>query len=255
MVIGLDRLRSYFEKYNDKYIIIGGTACEQRLETRGVDFRATKDVDMILVIENLDKEFTKQFWQFITDGEYTNRFVREEQSNFFRFSNPAANDFPQIVELFSRKADGIDLPDGYHLTPIPTDEEISSLSAMLLDDDYYEFTLKNCSDVDGLMVANEHALICLKTKAYINNRQREIDGQIVRNEDIEKHKKDVLKLILTLESNGHTECPESIKTDLRKYLEILKEENTDIAKITIGMKLGRVSLEEIKEILNLTFSL
>lgn len=255
MVIGLDRLRSYFENYNDKYVIIGGTACEQRLEPRGVDFRATKDVDMILIIENLDKEFTKQFWQFIRDGEYINRFIREEEKNFFRFSNPAVNDFPQILELFSRKADGIDLPEGFHLTPIPTDEEISSLSAMLLDDDYYAFTRKNCSDVDGLMVANEHALICLKSKAYINNRQREIDGQIVKNDDIEKHKKDVLKLILTLEGNEPIECPESIKEDLRKYLEILEEEKTDVAKITHGMKLGKVSLEEIRELLYLTFSL
>ena len=50
MVKGLDRLRSYFEQYKQNYIIIGGTACEIRLESRGIDFRATKDVDMLIII-------------------------------------------------------------------------------------------------------------------------------------------------------------------------------------------------------------
>jgi len=68
MVKGLDRLRSYFEKYQENYIIIGGTACEIRLESRGIDFRATKDIDMLPIIEVIDKPFLEQFWQFIKDG-------------------------------------------------------------------------------------------------------------------------------------------------------------------------------------------
>ncbi len=46
MVKELERLRTYFADYSDNYIIIGGTACEVRLESRGIDFRATKDVQL-----------------------------------------------------------------------------------------------------------------------------------------------------------------------------------------------------------------
>jgi hypothetical protein len=73
MVTGLERLRSYFEGCENHYIIIGGTACEIRLESKGIDFRATKGIDMLLIIEALDKPFLENFWKFIRDGDYTNR--------------------------------------------------------------------------------------------------------------------------------------------------------------------------------------
>ena len=48
-----------------------------------------------------------------------------------------------MIELFTRKLDAIQLPEDAVLTPLPIDEDISSLSAILLDDDYYEFDEKN----------------------------------------------------------------------------------------------------------------
>ena len=44
-----------------------------------------------------------------------------------------------MIELFTRKPDAIILPEDAVLTPLPIDEEISSLSAILLNDDYYDF--------------------------------------------------------------------------------------------------------------------
>lgn len=44
-----------------------------------------------------------------------------------------------MIELFTRKLDAIQLPEDAVLTPLPMDEDISSLSAILLDNDYYEF--------------------------------------------------------------------------------------------------------------------
>ncbi|MDB5089725.1 MAG: hypothetical protein JWR09_3719 [Mucilaginibacter sp.] len=245
MVKGLDRLRSYFGDYQENYIIIGGTACEIRLESKGIDFRATKDIDMLLIIEAIDKEFLEKFWQFIRDGEYANRNIDQQERKFFRFTNPQGEDFPIIVELFSRKPEGITLPEDFHLTPIPTDEELSSLSAMLLHDDYYNFTIANCSVQDGLMVANELALITLKAKAYLNNLQRKAEGHEIRENDITKHKKDVLKLVATLTGNEEANCPDIIKNDIAAYIDLLKTEQPDIKGLAKEAGLGAVTLDEI----------
>ena len=42
-----------------------------------------------------------------------------------------------MVELFARAPAGLQPAEGSQLTPIPLDEAVSSLSAILLDDTYY----------------------------------------------------------------------------------------------------------------------
>lgn len=253
MVIGLDRLRGYFENYTEHYIIIGGTACEIMLESKDIQFRATKDIDMLLLIEALDRPFLNQFWQFIRDGEYANRYIDGQERKFFRFNNPQAKDFPVIVELFSRKPDGIELPEDFHLTPVPTDEELSSLSAMLLHDEYYEFTVANCLVMDGLRVANEKALIVLKIKAYLNNLKRQTEGHKIQQKDIDKHKKDVLKLVATLTAEDRIDCAPAIKTDINEYVAFIREENPDIRQMTKDAGLGIITLDELLSLLTTAF--
>ncbi|MDD3744683.1 MAG: hypothetical protein PHX54_13755, partial [Lentimicrobiaceae bacterium] len=70
MVRGLNIFKKYFEEYPDNYVIIGGTACDLIIDEAGFTPRATKDIDIILVVEALSPEFVKQFWQFVTDGNY-----------------------------------------------------------------------------------------------------------------------------------------------------------------------------------------
>jgi len=73
MVRGLDLFRDYFKDYTDKYILIGGTACDLAMENMGLNFRATKDLDIVLILEALDVEFVNAFWGFIKEGQYKNR--------------------------------------------------------------------------------------------------------------------------------------------------------------------------------------
>lgn len=112
---------------------------------------------------------------------------------------------------------------------------------MLLHDDYYNFTLQNCDVQDGLMVANEMALITLKAKAYLNNLQRKADGHEIRENDIIKHKKDVLKLIATLTGNEEVNCPDIIKNDIATYVNLLKKEQPDIKGLAKEAGLGSVT--------------
>src|SRR6266702_8234842 len=50
----------------------------------------------------------------------------------YRFQKPADASYPFMLELFCRSPDGILLADRSRLTPIPFDEVVSSLSAILL---------------------------------------------------------------------------------------------------------------------------
>lgn len=50
---GLDIFRKRFSKYPDRYVLIGGTACDIALGAAGIAYRATRDLDIVLCIEAL----------------------------------------------------------------------------------------------------------------------------------------------------------------------------------------------------------
>ena len=51
MVKGIDRFRAHFEDLNDRYVLIGGAACFLALDKAGLEFRATKDLDIVLCVD------------------------------------------------------------------------------------------------------------------------------------------------------------------------------------------------------------
>ena len=61
MVKGIDQFRAHFEGFNDRYVLIGGAACYLAMEEAGLDFRVTKDLDIVLCVEALDAEFVDAF--------------------------------------------------------------------------------------------------------------------------------------------------------------------------------------------------
>ncbi len=73
MVKGLDVFRKYFADYEEQYVLIGGAACDIIFESNEVNFRATRDLDMVLIIEALTPEFGEKFWNFIVAGRYRNK--------------------------------------------------------------------------------------------------------------------------------------------------------------------------------------
>lgn len=62
MVTGIESFRTWFHGCEDQYVIIGGTACDILMSAEGLDFRATKDIDMVLIVEALDADFGRKFW-------------------------------------------------------------------------------------------------------------------------------------------------------------------------------------------------
>ena len=66
-----------FKDYTDCYTVIGGTACDILMTEAGTDFRATKDIDMILIMEARYKEFAHIFWEFIMEGGISLRLEKQ----------------------------------------------------------------------------------------------------------------------------------------------------------------------------------
>lgn len=94
------------------------------------------------------------------------------QDSTLDFMKPMNIDYPMQIELFSRSLGLIDLPEDAVITPIPTDEDLSSLSAILMDDEYYHFTVDHSTLVDNIHIADVESLICLKSKAFIDLSER-----------------------------------------------------------------------------------
>ncbi|WP_216634958.1 hypothetical protein [Selenomonas sp. oral taxon 126] len=57
MVQGILNFEQYFRAFKEQYVIIGGTACDLLIHEQGGDFRATKDLDMVLIVETMTSNF------------------------------------------------------------------------------------------------------------------------------------------------------------------------------------------------------
>lgn len=68
MVRGIDSFREWFRGYEDQYAIIGGTACDLLMMDAGLDFRATKDIDLVLIVEAIDAAFGRRFWDYMNQS-------------------------------------------------------------------------------------------------------------------------------------------------------------------------------------------
>ena len=219
MVLGIDKFSEYFRGFEGSYILIGGAASNLIEESNLLVPRATKDLDLILVVEALTDAFVFRFWQFIKEAGYVHKQRGTEKAEFYRFYQPKDASFPFQIELLSRKPELISLPDDIVIGPIPTGEEVSSLSAIMMDDDYYYFTIEHSYIVQNVHIAKSEALICLKAKAYLNLRASKETGQFVNSGDIAKHKNDVIRLGATLSPDSAFQLPESIRNDVLAFFE------------------------------------
>jgi hypothetical protein len=246
MVKGIDQFRAHFEGFNDRYVLIGGVACFLALDEAGLDFRVTKDLDIVLCVEALDAEFAKAFWSFVERGKYKNTQKSTGKKLFYRFYDPEDATFPYMLELFSRIPDALKLSDDAHLTPIPMDEEQSSLSAILLDDGYYDFIHNSKVDSDGISTVPPEIIIPLKARAWLDLTERRDAGEKVDGNDIKKHKNDVFRLFQIIEPDKRVALPDVIKIDMQRFLEAVIADPPQSLK---PFGLGNTKFDEIIDML------
>ncbi len=126
-----------------------------------------------------------------------------------------------MIELFAVKPFWI--TEEARTSPIHFEENMS-LSALLLDNDYYELLSKGKIILQGYSVLSNSYLIILKAKAWLDLSQKKESREYqVDSRDIKKHLNDIARLAGSLEGNEKVILPVSIQKDMQKFLEALKE--------------------------------
>ena len=220
MVTGIDKFREHFAAHKGQYAIIGGTACDLLFDAAGLDFRATRDIDMVLCVEVVDAEFGRAFHAFLDAGGYQARERSDGRREFYRFHRPTDPDFPFMIELFARRSVDLDLPEDAIYRRIPVDQDIVSLSAILLDDAYFEALQGAKRQVDGVTIVDETLLIPFKARAVLDLTARSEEGANVDRKDIRKHRNDVFQLAQLLPEDARVTLPEPVRRDLQAFIDL-----------------------------------
>ena len=250
MVRGIDSFREWFRGYEEQYAILGGTACDLLMTDEGLDFRATKDIDLVLIVESVDAAFGKRFWEYVVTAGYEHRNKSTGTPQFYRFRNPKSDDYPTMIELFARKPDAVALPENAVLTPLPIDEDISSLSAILLNEDYYEFMKQGRVRVSEVTILDAPYLIPFKAKAWIDLSERKTAGEQIDSKSIRKHKNDVFRLteLLAEDQQKLSFLPEAVRNDMREFTDRMELEEVDLKQLGIRGKTKQEILDQLRVI-------
>ncbi len=239
MVKGIDVFQKYFREFSNQYVLIGGAACSLSFEEQDINFgRTTKDLDIVLIVEAQTREFGERFWQFIKDGRYRNRAKSNGKPQFYRFDKPEDDSFPKMIELFSRTDFLLKEEEG--LTPVHIDDSVSSLSAILLNDAYYQALLGGRELMMGVSVLKPEWIIPFKAKAWLDLRGK-------TNEDssnIKKHRNDIIRIATEMVLQ---KCllPEEVKNDMALFLEEFEVTEEELK----NLKIHGVKPADIKETL------
>lgn len=249
MVKGMESFRDKFAGYEDCYTVIGGAACDVLMTENNTGFRATKDIDMIILLEDRYKEFASIFWEYIKEGGYKCGWKNSEDAHFYRFTDPKAG-YPIMIELFSR------MPD-YHLEveqgiiPIHIDDDISSLSAILLNDDFYQFMLAGRVTVSGISVLRSEYLIPFKMYAWLDLKKRKAAGEHVNERDLKKHKYDVFRLLQIVVEETTVDTEGIVAEAVEEFMKEIQGEVLPLAQLGIELEEG-TAIENLKAIYKLT---
>lgn len=249
MVVGLDRFKTHFADFANQYVLIGGAACFVNMNAVGIPFRATKDLDIVLCLEAMDEAFVRALWQFVREGAYENQQNSDGDRRFYRFMKPATETYPFMLELFSREPDQLTVAEGIQLTPIPTGEDVSSLSAILMDDEYYQFLQTGKKVIDGIQVAGPEHLIPMKARAWLNlTEQKAGSSGSVDSKHIKKHKLDVFRLMAIVDPEFDGDVPDQVRTDIDAFIAGMFNENIDMKNVGLGGQTKESILSELSRI-------
>lgn len=198
-------------------------------------------------MEALTPGFGRVFWDFVREGGYENRQKSSGKPQFYRFSKPKDPALPAMLELFAR-AD-INLRDGDSgLMLIHIDDEVSSLSAILLDEEYYRLLVENRVSAGGVAVLSVEGLIPFKAKAWLDLSAKRAEGQAVDEKTVKKHRNDVCRLATLLAGNERPAMSEGVRADMRRFIEAYESDPVDPKTIRIKGVGAQQVVEVLKDV-------
>ena len=130
-----------------------------------------------------------------------------------------------------------------HLMPLHIDDEVSSLSAILLNDDYYRFLLDGRTVTEGISILDVEHIIPLKMKAWLDLKSKKIEGLHVNSRDIKKHRLDVFRLFQLIQEGQKIIVPKSVGEDITQFIAQMRE--TEIHLTDIGINRPKDSILDI----------
>lgn len=232
----MDIFKEHFADYKEQYVLIGGMACDLLLTEAGLQFRLTRDIDMVLIVEALTNEFATAFWQFIEYGGYQARQRSTGKPEFYRFVEPKEPGYPFMIELFARPGSDVEFSYSGHLIPLHIDDEISSLSAILLNESYYTFLLHGKTTLDDISVLDAAHLIPMKMKAWLDLTDKKSKGVHVNDKDLRKHRQDVFRLFPLISEDEEISTPIEVYNDIQLFIEAMEASPFEPERIGLDQK-------------------
>lgn len=244
-ITGWELFRDRFAGFEDSYVVIGGFACEVLIKKSEREFRATKDIDMIVLIEGDFPRFGHVFWEFIKEGQYKCGWKQNPELHFYRFTSPKSG-YPVQIELFSR------IPDKHFMikegiVPIHIDDEVSSLSAIVLNEEFYQLIQRGKTVIDGISTLEATYLIPFKMFAWINLLEKKANGEHVNERDLKKHKYDVFRLLEIVPDNASIQLSGLCADTVNKFLELIVKEPIKLDQIGLSFSLQE-GIERLRDI-------
>lgn len=248
MVHGLTLFRDFFQNNAHQYVLIGGSACSILIDSYGLQFRRTKDLDIVVIIEQIDDSFVENLKKFIAAGGYEHLESGHKKEQFYRFSDPKNPEFPIMLELFCRNPDGWNILVDKRIVRLQHDDVSVSLSAILLDDDYYYLIVKNSIIIDGLSILSLESLVCLKIKAWLNLQKDKQTGIEISSKIINKHRNDIFRLAQHMTASNQLKVKDSIKEDVITFINLIIQDPPHLKSLGIKETTLDVFLDIFKQV-------
>ena len=241
---GLSHFENYFKDFRDHYVVVGGFATlmllDKQLEGHG---KATHDIDLVL-LTNASVEMSQQIKSYITEGGYSIQKGQEDAFLYYRFFAPKVKWFAKEIEIFASNEQNLQLDVHQRIIPIDPKEGLYSLSAIMLDGEYFEMIKNNIDYSNQVPCTNTLATIMLKISAFYDLKARGDDKW-------KKHRRDIIKLALILTGEEHIELKGRMVADVKLFMKHIDELNDKMIKQITGM--NGIFQRDIAEVLRGVF--
>lgn len=211
---GLNHFEEYFKDFRESYVVVGGFATlmllEKQLEGHG---KVTQDIDLVL-LTTASVKMAQKIKAYVREGEYTIQKGQKDNFSYYRFVNPKVESFAKEIELFAVNDYALLLDEGQRIIPIDPEEGLYSLSAIMLDHEYFEMIKNNIDNSNRVPCTNTLATIMLKISAFYDLKSRGDDKW-------KKHRRDILKLVLLLRGEEYLELKGRMIKDVELFMEHL----------------------------------
>lgn len=121
------------------------------------------------------------------------------------------------------------------IIPVHIDDEISSLSAIVLNDDFYNFMMQGRRLVSEISILDAAYLIPFKMFAWIDLTNRRAAGEHVNERDLKKHKNDVFRLLEIIPEGTSIAVNGLVREKVAEFLERIKEEPLALQQIGVSI--------------------